>query len=128
MRKKSIFHRSGILLAVLAPTLCTGLLHAAGLSLSATTATTITCNTAVAGPGGPVTITVKPGTDITYPVVVTLGTLPAGLAVSPSTVTFASAIAANVTTGQAFIFSAAQGCTGLASGANTATTFHFMAA
>ena len=109
MQKKSIFHRSGILLAVLAPTLCTGLLHAAGLSLSATTATTITCNTATTGPANPVTITVKPGTDITYPVVrTTLGALPAGLVVPHDDT--ASAIAANVTSGQAFVLSAAPGC------------------
>lgn len=125
MRKKSIFHRSGILLAVLAPTLCTGLLHAAtGLSLSATTATTITCNTATTGPANPVTITVKPGTDITYPVVVTPGPLPAGLVVTPSTQTLTSG---NATTGVAFVFGAAPGCAGLTSGANTASTFHFMA-
>lgn len=124
MQKKSIFHRSGILLAVLAPTLCTGLLHAAGLSLSATTATTITCNTATTGPANPVTITVKGGTNTTYPMVLTLGPLPAGLAVSPTTVTFANSTAA--TAGQAFVFGAAQGCAGLSSGANTASTFHFL--
>lgn len=120
------FHGHGILLAVLASTLCTGLLHGSGLSLSTTTATTITCNTATTGPATPVIITVKPGTDVTYPVVVTPGPLPAGLVVTPSTGTFASASAANVTSGIAFTLSAAQGCAGLSGGANSAATFHFM--
>jgi uncharacterized protein (TIGR03437 family) len=114
-----------MLLAVLAPTLCTGLLHAAtGLSLSTTTATTMTCNTAVAGPLLPVTITVKPGTDVTYPVVVTPGPLPAGLVVSPSSQTLTSS---NAAAGVPFILSAAQGCAGAVAGVNTASTFHFMA-
>jgi uncharacterized protein (TIGR03437 family) len=56
--------------------------------------------------------------------VITLGPLPAGLAVSPATVTFANSTAA--TTGQAFVLSAAQGCVGLSAGANTASTFHFV--
>jgi hypothetical protein len=125
--KSSKFPRSGIFLAVLASTICTGLLHGSGLALSATTATTITCNTAVAGPANPVTITVKPGTDITYPVTVTPGPLPAGIVVTPTTGTFLLASSANVTSGISFVLSAAQGCAGLSSGTNTASTFHFMA-
>lgn len=114
-------------MAVLASILCMAHLQGAGLSLSATTATTITCNTSTTGPANPVTITVKPGTDTTYPLIVTPGPLPAGLVVTPTTGTFASATAANVTSGIGFVLSAAQGCAGLSAGANTATTFHFMA-
>lgn len=121
--RSSISHRSGLLLAVLVSTLCPSLLRASGLALSATSATTITCNTAT-GPANPVTITVKPGTDITYPVVVTPGPLPAGLVVSPGTNTLTSG---NASAGVSFVLSAAPGCAGLIAGANTATTFHFMA-
>ncbi len=126
-KKSARFHRSGMLMAVLASALCTAHLQGAGLSLSATTATTITCNTATTGPANPVTITVKPGTDTTYPVVVTPGPLPAGLVVTPTTGTFTSSTASNVATGIPFVLSAAQGCSGLSAGANTANTFHFMA-
>src|SRR5579872_4356072 len=126
-KQSARFRRSGILMAVLALALCAVQLQGAGLSLSATTATTITCNTATTGPANPVTITVKPGTDVTYPVAVTLGPLPAGLAVTPTSGTFLSSGAANVTSGIAFVLSAAQGCAGLSAGANTASTFHFMA-
>lgn len=114
--------RSGLFLAALASTFCPGLMHAAGLSLSATSATTITCNTAT-GPATTVTITVKPGADLTYPVVVTPGTGTTGLAVSPASQTLTSA---NALSGVNFILSAAPGCSGLSSGANTASTFHFM--
>jgi uncharacterized protein (TIGR03437 family) len=122
--KSSLFPRSGVLLAVFASTLCSGLLQAAVLSLSATSANTITCNTST-GPATPVLITVKSGLDLGFPIVVTPGPLPAGLAVSPSTLTMANAAAG--TTGVVFTLSAAQGCAGLSAGANTASTFTFMA-
>ena len=70
------------------------------------------------------TITVKPGTDLTYPVVVTPGTLPAGLVVTPSTQTLTSG---NAATGVQFVFAAAPGCSGLSPGANVSSTFVFMA-
>jgi uncharacterized protein (TIGR03437 family) len=101
------------------------LLHAAGLTLSATTASTITCNTAT-GPATPVTINVKPGTDVTYPVVLSLGTLPAGLVVTAATSN--TLTSANAATGLNYVFSAAPGCAGLTAGANTASTFHFLVA
>lgn len=109
--------RRGTLLAVLASALCGNALYGSGLNLSTTTAAGITCNTAT-GPATPATITVKPGADTNYPTVVTLGTLPAGLVVTPSSGTLNSG---NASTGVVFTLSAAQGCAGMSAGANSGT-------
>jgi hypothetical protein len=66
-------YRSGILLAVLVLTLCTGLLHATNeFTLTPATTLALTCST-VSGPGPAVQVTVKPAASgVTYPVTISL--------------------------------------------------------
>ena len=108
-------HSAGIR-ATLAAALCCGGLQAA--SLTATPgAVALTCNT-LTGPGAAATIVVKPVATLTNnTIAVTLGTLSAGLAVTPPASTILNST--NQSQGLTYTVNVAAGCAGATSGSAT---------
>lgn len=84
----------------------------------------IACTTGTTGPAPGVAITVKPVTSLVSPntLAVSLGTLPAGIVVTPTTGTLT---AANQVAGIVFTVRAAPGCSGATAGTNLPVNFRF---